>query len=407
MLNKNTKKGTRNNISPMGNTDKERSGYFLSLSRKYKKASHIIYLALVASFIITLLFNAKLMTYTNFSYLIRDLNSAAELAEENYNSISYDNDDMRITDGFRGGVVTVSSNDIAIYTATGRRTLYMSENFLSPQITVSKKYAVVYDLGGNKFSVYNSFARVYTETLDYPISSVTTADNGWIAVVTKDAAHVSVVNVYDDDFKLRSSYTFASAHVMFVDINEKNDRLAICKTESGIDRFSTSVMISELGKDKKVFDKMISEGMPYGGCFVEGGDFQLACTNGYYLIDPANGDVLKKYDFNDMNSNRATFERNGCAISLSDNSGVVNNLILVFDKKGNMVYNTNIANGILDMELSGEELFINHEEKISRTNIKNGNVSITNISEKGSDIIVYDGNNILLCCKTKAKYIKM
>lgn len=407
MLNKNKDKRTQKNISFEESVQSEGSGYFLSLSDKYKKASHIIYLALIASFVITLLFNAKLMTYTNFSYLIRDINSAVELADENYNSISYDSDDTRVTEAFRGGVVTVSGNDIAIYTATGRRTLYMNENFLSPKIAVSKKYAVAYDLGGNKFSVYNSFAKVYTETLDYPISSVTAADNGWLAIVTKDATHVSVVNIYDDDFKLRSSYTFASAHVMFVGINEKGDRLAICKTESDIDKFSTSLMVSELINSKKIFDKQISDGMPYGGSFVDGGNFQITCTDGHYLIDTANGSVVNKYDFNGMVSNRITFEKNGCAISLSDNAGVVNNSVLVFDKKGNLVYNTNIANGILDIELSGNDLFINHEDKISKTDIKNGKVLTTYISENGSNIIIYNGNNILLCCKTKAKYIKI
>ncbi len=407
MLNKNDDKRTQKRPPREEGIHIESSGYFLSLSNKYKKASRIIYLILAASFIITLLFNAKLMTYTNFSYLIRDLNSAAELAEENYNSISYDNDDMRVTEAFRGGVITVSSSDIAIYTATGRRTLYMNEDFLSPKIAISKKYAVAYDLGGNKFSVYNSFAKVYTETLDYPISSVTAADNGWLAVVTKDASHISVVNIYDDDFKLRSSYSFASAYVMFVDINEKCDKLAICKIESGIDKYSTSLLVSELINDKKVFDIPICRGVPYGGSFVEGGAFQLASTDGYFLIDSDDGDILNKYDFNGMNSNRATFEKNGCAISLSDNSGVVNNLILVFDKNGNIVYNTNIADGILDIELSANDLFINHEDKISKTDIKNGNISTTYVSDNGSDIIIYDGNNILLCCKTKAKYIKM
>ena len=105
-----------------GEPHKEKN-YFSSLADKYSKASHILYIALAVCLVFTLLFNSKLLTYNNFNYLFRDLGSAAEIAEENYNSISYTNDELRVTKSFRGGIITASTTDIAIYTATGKKPL--------------------------------------------------------------------------------------------------------------------------------------------------------------------------------------------------------------------------------------------------------------------------------------------
>ena len=397
----------RNKNADKTNVEDRPSGYFLSLSDKYKKASRVIYIMLAISFVLTLLFNAKLLTYTNFNYLFRDLNAAAEAAADNYNSISYTNDEMRVVKNYRGGIITVSSTDMTIYTATGRRTLYLNDSFVSPQISVSKKYAVVYDLGGNKYSVYNSFARVGGETLKYPISYVSVADNGWFAIVSRDAEHASVVYLYDDDLQLRNTYSFASANVFFVDINNKGNRLAIFKTETALDKFSTSVMVCEPDQDSSIFNVVISDGIPYGGGFMESGELQLASTDGYYVIDQSSGKILKEDDFEGRSANQVSVTEEGTAISLSNNKGVVNNSILVFDKNGDLIYNTNIDSGMLDIEYHSGYVFINLGESISRINVKNGDITEVKIFEKGSDIIVYDSNNILLCCQTKAKYIKM
>ena len=382
---------------------KNQSGYFLYLSRKYKKASHIIYILLAASFVLTLMFNSRLLTYTNFNYLFRDLNSAAEVAAENYNSISYSNDEMRVVKAYRGGIITASSTDMAIYNASGRKTLYLSESFISPQIATSKKYAIVYDLGGNKYSVSNSFSRVGGEKLEYPISSVAVSDNGWFAIVSKDAQHASVVYLYDDDLQLRNTYYFANARVFCVDINDNGSRIAVFKTVTSMDKFSTSVMVCESGKDKSSFDVQISQGMVYGAGFLENGKIQAACTDGYYLIDGSDGKILKSYGFDGELASRVSLSDDGCAVVLS---GVAQSSLLVFDKKGELACSTVIESGMLDMEYYSGYVFVNRGDELLKINVKNASSSSIKLNDKGNDIIVYDSKNILLCCQTKAKYIE-
>ena len=354
---------------PMKKSVVGEDNYFSALARKYKKASNVIYILLAVVFAVTLVFNSQLLTYTNFNYLFRDINSAAESAGDNYNSISYTNDSLRVVKKFRGGIITVSSNDVAIYTATGRRTFYKNESFVSPQIAVSKKYAVAYELGGRKYNVYNSFSRVGGETMKYPISYATVANNGTFAIVSKDSSHTSVVYLYDDDLSLINKYSFASSIVFSVDLNDNGNKIAIFKSETAIDKFSTSVILCDVGKEESVFDVKVSDGIICGGGFTSDGNIQLVCTDGYYLIDSSDGKILSHKGL-DSNVNRVSVTRNGCAVAVLSDLGEAKSSIFVFDKMGNLIYDAFVNGGIVDMELFYECVFINQRDHISKIDRK-------------------------------------
>ena len=68
--------------------------------------------------------------------------------------------------------------------------------------------------------------------------------------------------------------------------------------------------------------------------------------------------------------------------------------------------NTVISVRANDMEYFDGYVFLNKGDYILKIHLKDGAASTVSLNEKGNDIIVYNGSNILLCCQTKAKYIK-
>ena len=92
-------------------------------------------------------------------------------------------------------------------------------------------------------------------------------------------------------------------------------------------------------------------------------------------------------------------------MSFVKKSGSAENEILVFDKNGKMIYNTVVEGSMLDLEYSDECIFVNQSTSILKINTKNDTRQTYKVSDFGTDIIVYDNNNLLLCCQTKAKYI--
>ena len=406
------KRSTVNNKTSGNNSDaplKEQKKYFDTLSDKYLKASHILYIALAACLLLTLLFNAKLLTYNNFNYLIRDFNAAIDLASENYNSISYSNDELRVTKNFRGGIITASTNDMTIYTATGKKTLQLNETFISPQIATSQKYAIIYDLGGVNYSIYNSFARVHHNSSKFPISFITISENGWYAIVSKDSDHNSIVYLYDDDFSLRNTYYYAHKYVFSVSINDKASKIGIVTAESDPsgDKFSTFVDIYEPKQDRVSFSVKLGSALPCGSAFNDNEVIQIICTDGIYTVDENDGTIKNSYSIDPQCIGKISIGKFGCAVLTSNKIQSTYSTVWVFDKNGKMIYNTDINNGIFDLELFENNVFINQNDSILKINVSNGKQTVTPVSDKGFDIIVYNSNNILLCCQTKAKYIKL
>ena len=398
-----------NNVIPNENTGSVPSkNYFSLLADKYSKASHILYIALLVCFVFTLVFNSKILTYNNFSYLFKDLNAAAEIASGNYNSISYANDKLRTTKAFRGGIVTASTTDMAIYNATGKKSLHINENFVLPEIAVSQKYAIIYDQGGNNYSIYNSFARVHNAKTPHSISNVTVADNGWYAIVSKDNEHTTAVYLYDDDFNLRNSYLFATKYVFSISINATGNRIAIICAEASPngDGYLTSVIICDPGKDSSRAEISLGKGIPFGSSFTDNEMLNVVCSDALYVLSENNGEIKNKYEFEKKNANKMSVGSAGCAIAFSDNKGKVSTTLLVFNANGDAIYSGVIDGGISDMEYIEGSVFVTRSDTVTKIDIKSGKLTEIQTYEKGTDIIVYDENNILLCCQTKAKYIK-
>lgn len=379
--------------------------YFFGVSDKYSKVARVLLIVATAYFLLTLIFNSKVLTYNNFNYLMRDLGAAADIAASDYNSISYKNDELRVTKSYRGGIITVSTTDLTIYTATGRKTLLVNESFVAPEIATSKKYAVVYDLGGKNYSVYNSFAEISSGSYDYPIGYATASDSGWFALVSKDDTHNSVVYLYDDDCQLRNTYRFGTKYVFSVAINDKGNRIIILASEADGDKFSTYAMLYEPGKDKKLAELKIGDGLPCGCGFAKDGNIQVVTTKSFYVLDKNNARTLNSYEFGDRILNKVSINKNGVSVSFVKKSGSAENEILVFDKNGKMIYNTVVEGSMLDLEYSDECIFVNQSTSILKINTKNDTRQTYKVSDFGTDIIVYDNNNLLLCCQTKAKYI--
>ena len=381
--------------------------YFEAVSDKYRKVSHILYIALAVCFLLTLLFNAKLLTYNNFNYLIKDLNAAIDLASENYDSISYTNDELRVTKNFRGGIITASTSEMAIYTATGKKTLQSNEVFISPQIAVSQKYAIIYDLGGNNYNVYNSFAKVHSGNSEFSIGFVTVSESGWYAIVSKDSDHNAVVRLYDNDFELRSTYYYAHKYVFSVSINNDASKIGIVTTESDKngDKFSTFVDLYEPGKSSASFSVPVGSALPCGSSFNDQNAIQIVCTDGVYTVDENNGTIINSYSLSFEQISKVSINKFGCAVVASDINGSSENTVLVFNKSGELIYDSKTNSGVFDLELFEDSIFISQSNSILKINVKDGQTDIATVFEKGFDIVVYDSNNILLCCQTKAKHI--
>ncbi len=374
--------------------------YYANVSAGYKVAQHILWLVFIFFMVFSIAINYKEITYDNFFYLIKDFSSAVGAESTNYETLSYESDPRQNFALYRGGVATVSPSRISAFTATGRRTLRADSGFSSPYVVCSDKYMLVYDTAGTTFSVYNSFARIYTETLTYPITNACFADDGRLAIVTREADSKAVVYVYNDDFEKLAKYRF-DAYMFDIAIDSDRDLIAFIYYGIGDGTGQTTVSFRNLDDLEEIASFNLMGEFPLESGFIEKENFALITDSAVRIIDNSlNAEGAEIYDYINGNVTGYCINDEGVAVSVTVSS---KNEVIAFDQNGKMLYNDVIHVGVTDIGISGEYIFLQTETGVVRLDVADGEEE-TLISGDGK-MLVYNYETVLICGESKAEYL--
>ena len=124
-----------------GNAEEEeiRNEYYETASSRFGIAEVILYLALLAFVIFSFLNNRDLVTYENFYYFFKDLNTV-QLDLYDADTLSYPRDEVQSFTLYRRGLAVAGNNSVAIYTPSGRQLVSASISYRNPVAVGSGKY---------------------------------------------------------------------------------------------------------------------------------------------------------------------------------------------------------------------------------------------------------------------------
>ncbi len=373
--------------------------YYATVSVGYKILQRIILLILVVFLLISLVTNFREITYDNFFYLVKDFSAVADTGSASRDILSYDSNTRHTFSLYKGGLTVANPANISVFTATGRKTFSTASKYSSPCIEASDKYFIIYDTSGGMFAVYNSFARVYDEEFEYPVTSACFAPNGYMAVVTRDMSHRSLVHVYNKNFK--KQYTVPSDKYVFdVCMNYNSDRLVICYYGIGDGSGQTEIVVRDLINHEISNTVVIDGEFLLDSGFLDNGYFAVITDRSVRIYDKY-FEELDAYEYD--NGVVSAFEINdqGVAVSYTLNSG---NSAIVFDKTGNLVYNESINDNIRDVGIFDRYVFLRTDSGVVRIDTKNlYDQSITCAQGK---LLIYSANTVLVCGDSKAEYLK-
>ncbi|MBE6545952.1 MAG: hypothetical protein E7668_00740 [Ruminococcaceae bacterium] len=371
--------------------------YYATVSAGYKVAQRILWLFFVFFLVFSILTNYQAITYDNFFYLIKDFSSAAD-SGSNYETLSYESDPRQNFTLYRGGVAAVSPSRISIFTSTGRRTLNSTSGFSSPYMVSSAKYLLVYDTSGTTFSVYNSFARIYTETLDYPVTDACFSGAGGFVIVTRSADSRSVVCSYNKGFhkiaELRADY-----YLFDIAANEERDQLTMLSYEAGNGTGRTVLSVRDMTMTEH--ERMEFDGeFPLAVDFLEDQRFAVITDRCIRIYDKNLELFEKSEDYSGGTITGYSITAEGIAVSAVLNS---KNVIFAFDKSGNLLYNDAVTFTVTDICVYDSYLFLQTEQGITRLHAKSGKEAFLN-SGTGK-MLIYNATTALVCGESKAEYL--
>lgn len=373
--------------------------YYASVSAGYQVIQRFLWVFFVCFMALSVLLNYKAITYDNFFYLLRDFSSAVDAESTQYETLSYESAPGQQFALYRGGVAVVSPSRISAFTATGRRTLQAESGFSSPFVVCSDQYMLVYDTAGNSFSVYNSFARVYTETLEYPVTDACFAEDGSFAIVTREADRRTVVHIYDRDFR-RDTYRW-DAYMFDIAMDSGQDRVAFVYYGSGTGIGQTKISIRERSTLKEIEQMNFDGEFPIAAGFMENHRFALITDSALRIFgSDFQMETAESYDYGGGNLTGFHITKEGAAVSVILSS---HHEIVAFDKNGKLLYNDIVQDSVTDIALRGTYLFLQTDEGVIRLHTANGFEEF--LPSSGGRLLLYNENTALICGESKAEYL--
>ena len=375
--------------------------YYASVSAFYKIFERLLWVVLAVFLAVSLATNYKEITYDNFFYLLRDFSTAAESEASNYQILSYDSDPRQNFALYRGGVVSASPSSVSVFTASGRRTLKSNNDYYSPNVISCDKYVLVYDTASSDFSVYNSFSKVYNQTLDAPITDACFNSGGEFALSTRQNDTKTFIYLYDEDIKLRgripdSRFNFDIA------LNDSGTRVAALYYTSGDGIGETALCIYDVA------------GSSSAGTLAEiniAGEFPLKCV---FLV---NGSVavitdrsIRVYDKNFKEISCELFgEGEISAFNASSTGGAAvvshgaQKSIIAFGENGKTVYNGSVSENVSYVAVSGDFLFLRTVSGVIRIDMTNDEREFLR-SDSGY-MLIHSDDTAIVCGDAKAEYL--
>ncbi len=381
--------------------------YYANVSAHYKVAQRILFIFFVFFLVFSIITNFSEITYDNFYYLLKDFTSAADAGNNSYETLSYESDSRQNFVLYRGGIATVSPSKISIFTATGRRTLNETSQFSSPYAAASDKYVMFFDTAGNTFSIYNSFARVYSETLEHPVKCASLAEDGSFAVVTQASTGYWTTRIYTKNFNHKATIP-SSNYIFGIHLDSDEEKLCVLSYEAGNGTGQTVLSVYDLSmmSDKKGNEIELEEKLTYDGefpikCgFIDNGYLALITDSRVRILDRGYDVFEESSDFSGGSLTGYYLGDHGAAVSVVDVSSCK---VIAYNGEGDELHNGNISYNVLDLSVCDGIIFLQIDQGVVRLNPDNDERQLLNAGN--GKMLIYNKSTALVCGESKAEYL--
>lgn len=331
--------------------------YYIKFSSRFKAAKFASVIILAVFLILMLGKYRSSITYDNFKYLIRDLDTSYSAGGGgSFSSIRYDAQSNMRFSLFKNELAVVGSSRVSLYSSSGAQTLSEVTISAKPILEVSDKYILLYDLGSYNLTLYNSFTKVLEKTYDSPIFGAEICDSGAFAVITRSLEAKYEILFCNGSFTPVAKY-YKNKYVIDVAIRSDGGEIAILSTDSVGGNFSSELMVCQANSKEAKYTYTIDNSYPIAVKYLDGGKLFVMFDNKMIFYD-ADGVKVNQYDISGKQP--VCMNTNGNRVAAVIGTSIVNseNNIMVFDTDGNILYNDFINIKVKDISVTNDRLYI-------------------------------------------------
>jgi len=147
--------------------------------------------------------------------------------EQDIETISLNTDKNNQIHVYNNYVAILNDKSINLYNSYGEKITSIEININSALFNSSGKYLAIAENNGNEFCLIFDKTYMWSEKIEGEILQIHVNRNGYVAVITTDATHKSIVNFFDSQGKKLFASYFATTRIIDASISDDNKYLAI------------------------------------------------------------------------------------------------------------------------------------------------------------------------------------
>ena len=355
------------------------SQQFLNSEKDYKTLSRsfhyykLVALALFLMFVVggLIVFRNEL-TLENFRYLVRYLDTGSGSLSSTEARLEFDAGE---TSGgkaaiFKNDLILVNRNNYEVFDFHQGKIYDDTFSMTQPALSVSSVHTLVYDMGGKRMRLYNSFSLLKEYQFDYPIFCADSDSSGRYAVATSEKNYHCAVYVYNASHNRIFRWLSADKYVYDVALGDGTDRLAIAtlKAEQGDIVAELHVFSSRDGEYASHYS--FSGEMPLKA-HTDGRYARLLTDRALHTVDLESGEtVTVRFDRERLSMYH--FGKDYWTVILNDNTVGVRQELLIGSRQGELLRTEVVTQTIADADHYGEYLYYLTDKAVLRIHAPTG-----------------------------------
>ncbi len=351
--------------------------------------------------VLVLLLVSGSLSYDKIYYLTKEIRLAGDYVSSVHDTITYNSGSSQSFAKYREGLAVASRDGFSIFSADGRELFSSNHDYTNPMLAASEKNILLYNFGGNGFSLYNSFSKRYEDKLPYSIYGADIARDGTFALITRSDDFDSVIYLYKDD-GTKYDYNFASGYVTLMRLSDDGSKMAVALMSANGVEMKTELRLYKVGSDRYKSASLDSSGICLDMNILDTGDLAVVNAHGVSIFG-SNLNCIGEYSSSSEIYRYAFGEDNVVISSLADQTGMTE--IALINRWGRADKKLEVEYGVIDIGISDKYIFLQHLNGFERINIMFGTPSKVNMPANDYKMLVYSGDTVLVCKTSFAKFI--
>lgn len=378
--------------------------YYIDISNKFRTAKFITLVILIVFILIMISVFRSDITLENCKYLVRFFSSANTVYSGDYDNIYYDTAGVVSIDMFNEDLVAVKNDSIELYDLNGNNVASYDINQTAPTVVTNGKYMLVYDLGGNSFSLFNNFSLLTSGSYDYPISLGAVSPDGMYAIVTKSLDYQSVIYLYDHNFNLISKI-YKDKYVTDVKIDDSGDKLLCVSSYAENGRFVSEVMTYAPYTDTPESSIQLDNVFSVSCGFFSDGGYSALTDHSLMFFDSSN-EKKGEYFLGNIVPTDCLITDNYAVLCYSENIVGSHSRIVVFDTNGKILTDNSVDDKVLSICAYMEKLYILTDSRAAYINMNTGEQLECKVEKSATSIFAPDSGSVVIGYSNMAKAYK-